>query len=516
MTADRQANGRLEPAEPVAVIDIGSNSVRLVVYEGAKRAPSPLFNEKVLCGLGRRVASDGRIDDEAVARALRALRRFRAVASQLGAGDLHVIATAAARDAANGPEFIRAAQKVCGAKVAVLSGKKEAKLAAAGVISGFDRADGLAADFGGGSLEIIDIAKKKLRGGVTLPLGGLRLIDASGGDLKKAVALVDTALKKVDWLEQGRDRAFYAVGGTWRAFARLHMEQTGYPLSVMHGYAMPARDALQFARLLDHLSPSSLEGIHAVSRQRSETIPFGALVLERLLKRIRPSQFVISAFGVREGLVYRLLPERERSRDPLLAACEDLAAQRARSSEHARELCAWTDPLFDGTGISETANERRLRHAACLLSDIGWRAHPDYRGEQSLNLIAHAAFAGIDHPGRAFLALSVFHRHRGLIDSDLGPRLLDLVDLATYARARIVGAAIRVANMISGSMAGIIPDTPVKRKGDRLVLHLPGSLAVLDGERLDRRFAALANEMELTPEIRTGKKRARKRERQPA
>ena len=516
MAADRQANGPLEPVEPIAVIDIGSNSVRLVVYEGAKRSPSPLYNEKVLCGLGRSVASSGRLDDEAVARALRALRRFRAIARQLGARNLHVIATAAARDAENGPEFIREAEEVSGAKVSVLSGRKEAKLAAAGVISGFDRADGLAADFGGGSLEIIDISKKKLRGGVTLPLGGLRLIDASGGDLKKAVALVDAALKKVDWLEEGRDRAFYAVGGTWRAFARLHMEQTRYPLSVMHGYSIPARDALEFARLLDHLSPNSLEGMHAIPKQRRETVPFGALVLERLIKRIRPSQFVISAFGVREGLLYRLLPETERNRDPLLAACDNLAAQRSRSVEHARELCTWTDPLFDGTGINETREDRRLRHAACLLSDIGWRAHTDYRGEQSLNVIAHAAFAGIDHPGRAFLALSVFHRHRGLIDSDLGPRLLDLVDLATYARARIVGAAIRVANVLSASMAGVIPDTPVMREGDRLVLHLPGSLAVLDGERLDRRFAALAKELELTPEIRTGKKRAKKRERQPA
>lgn len=504
MIFGKKATEREDRSAPVAVIDIGSNSVRLVVYEGAKRSPSPLFNEKVLCGLGRTLASTGRLDDKGVARALRALRRFRAISKRLGASGPHVIATAAAREAENGAEFIAQAEQACGSEISVLSGRKEAKLAAAGVIAGNYNADGFAADLGGGSMELIDIRKQKLVGGVTLPLGGLRLIDHSGGNLKKAAKFVDASLKKVDWLSQGKGRPFYAVGGTWRAFARLHMAQRRYPLSVMHGYSMPASHAMEFARLLDHLSPSSLEGIDELSRARRETVPYGALVLERLLARIQPSEFVVSAFGVREGLVYKLLSSAEQRRDPLLAACEELAVQRSRSPKHAIELFKWTDELFRGSHERESAEERRLRQAACLLSDIGWQAHPDYRGEQSLNLIAYAAFAGIDHPGRAFLALTVYFRHQGLVNEALSPRLRELVDDATYRRARILGAAFRTAAMISASTSGVILRTPIMREKDRLVLHLPDSLADLDGERLDRRLNVLAKELGLEPEIRTG------------
>ncbi len=512
----KKSNGHFAKSRPVAVIDIGSNSVRLVVYEAATRSPAPLFNEKVLCGLGRTLATTGRLADDGVNRALRALRRFKGIARQLGADGLNIIATAAAREAENGPEFIVRAEEVCGAEISVLSGRKEAKLAASGVIAGSYHADGLAADLGGGSLEIIDIRKQNLVGGVTLPLGGLRLIDESGGSLKKASKLIDASLKKVDWLSQGEGRPFYAVGGTWRAFARLHMAQTDYPLSVAHGYTMSVNEALKFARLLDHLSPTSLEGVNEIPRARRETVPYGALVLERLLMKMRPSQFVASAFGVREGLLYTLLPEAERCCDPLLSACEELAEQRSRSPEHAVELLDWTDALFTLGKVGETAEQRRLRHAACLLSDIGWRAHTDYRGEQSLNFIAHAAFAGVDHPGRAFLALTVFYRHQGLIDKDLSPRLIELVDKETLRRAKILGAAIRVANVMCASMAGIIPRTPLIHDGEKLILDIPKALADLDGERLENRLATLARQLDLEPEIRTGGAMVKRREKESA
>ena len=499
---DLRADDRLAASAPVAVIDIGSNSVRLVVYEGAKRSPTPLFNEKVLCGLGRELATTGRMSEESVTSALSTLRRYRKIVEQTGAKFLEVAATAAAREAENGNEFIASAEEICGTGIRILSGGQEARLAATGVISGIPDADGLAADMGGGSLEITDIDGGEFHEGVTLPLGGLKLIDLSSGDLKKAASIVDEQLARVDWLTQGRDRPFYMVGGTWRAFGRLHMAQTLYPLSVMHAYRMSTDDALKFAHLLDHLSPTSLDGIEDVSRPRRETLPFGALVLERFIRRVRPSELVISAFGLREGMLYELLGDEEKRRDPLLAACEELATLRARSVVHAWELCRWTDVLFQKPGPKESAGERRLRHAACLLSDIGWRAHPEYRGEQSLDLIAHASFAGIDHPGRAFLALCVFYRNQGLIDGEIDLPLLELVDERALKRARIIAAAIRAAHMISAAMPGIIDDTPVTYDGKKLVLRLPKRFSDLNGERLRRRFAALAGELDREPDIR--------------
>jgi exopolyphosphatase/guanosine-5'-triphosphate,3'-diphosphate pyrophosphatase len=260
---------RRNELSPVAVVDIGSNSVRLVVYEGATRAPTPLFNEKVLCGLGRSIATTGRLGADAVARALRALRRFRALIDQMGVTRVEAIATAAAREAENGPEFIAQAERIIEVPIRVLTGTKEAVLAAVGVIAGIHDADGFVGDLGGGSLELIDVRKGKLGNAATLPLGGLRLIDASGGNLRRAREIVDAELAKVDWLDKGKDRDFYAIGGTWRALARLHMTQTNYPLNVMHNYRIEAAEALKFASLLDQQSPSSLAGIRDISGARN-------------------------------------------------------------------------------------------------------------------------------------------------------------------------------------------------------------------------------------------------------
>ncbi len=489
---------------PVAVVDIGSNSVRLIVYDDATRAPAPVYNEKVLCGLGRSIATTGKLEASGVSRALRALRRFRALIEQLHVDRTEVIATAAAREAENGPDFIAQAEQVLGRQVTVLSGNLEAEFAALGVVSGIYAADGFAGDLGGGSLELIDVRGGRLSDALTMPLGGLRLIDASGASLKKAREIVDAEFSKVDWLEKGRGRDFYAIGGTWRALARLHMAQTSYPLSVMHNYRIDADEALKFAALIDHQSQSSLAGIRDLSSARRETVPYGALVLERLIKQMKPRSIVISVLGIREGLLYSLLSEEERAKDPLLEACVHLAEQRSRSIENSYELCDWTDALFRVPGPVETPEQTRLRHAACLLSDIGWRAHPDYRGAQSLNLVAHGDFVGVDHPGRAFLALTAYYRNEGLVKDDLSQRLIELVDKETLKRARILGAAFRAAHMVAAAMPGVLPHTPLSYEGNRLIWQLPEPYANLEGERVERRFKSLANLLEREPEIRVG------------
>ena len=479
--------------EPLGVIDIGSNSVRLVVYEGAMRAPTPLFNEKVLCGLGRSVATTGRLGDESVARALAALRRFRAIARVLNVSHLHVVATAAVRDAIDGPDFITRGEAACGCAIQVLSGDREAELAAQGILMGFGDVDGVAGDLGGGSLELIDLAGSRLQRAATLPLGGLRLLDLTGGRIEEALAYADDHIGRLDWLSAGRGRTFYAVGGTWRSLARLHMEAHNYPLRVMQGYAIPAGEAMAFCEALR--TGKRIKEFDDLARARREVLPLGALVMERLLRRLQPKDVVFSVFGIREGLLFTLLSERERSKDPLLSFCEDIARLRSRSAEHAWELASWTDAIFTAPGPTETTEERRLRHAACLISDIGWRAHPDYRGEQSLDLIAHSALTGIDHPGRLFLAMSVYFRHVGggmAAPDELSSQVRKLMNKRSLRRALLLGAALRTAHMLSIGMPGIIDGTPISYEGDRLVLSVPPAHAALDGERLRRRFGALA------------------------
>ncbi len=289
----------------------------------------------------------------------------------------------------------------------------------------------------------------------------------------------------------------------------MYMEHTRYPLRVMQGYAVTTREALAYCEMVRRTRKlSSLAGITEVSKARREIVPYGALVLERILKRIEPKEVVFSVFGIREGLIYEMLSPEVRARDPLLTFCESLAQRHSRSAEHGIELGAWTDGIFAAaSGPKETPEERRLRHAACLLSDVGWRAHPDYRGEQTLNLIAHAGLGGIDHPGRIFLALSVYFRHANEADSEgdhLSARLKQSVSRRSLKRARILGAAVRTAHMLSIGKSGIVPRAPLVVEDGRLVLTLPADLEALDGERLQRRFAALAGLLDSTAEIRRG------------
>ena len=491
--ANGMAQGRLDYGPPVAVIDIGSNSVRLVVYEGVTRSPTPLFNEKMLAGLGREVQSKGLLAADAVEKAFAALKRFRALCDTMRVARLWVLATAACRDARNGKDFIATAEQICRTRIDVISGQREAELTALGVVSGFHQPDGIVGDLGGGSLELVDVRGNRIKPGATLPLGGLALQDSSGRSVKKAEKIAKSTLADLALLKGGKGRNFYAVGGTWRSLAHLHMAQTGYPLHVMHGYTIRAREALEFSRLVSRVNPETLSHIEVVASARRPLLPYAGLVLEHIVRKAEPVDVVFSALGVREGLLYSLLDAEERKKDALITAAAELNQLRSRSPRHGEELIAWTDAFMESTGIDERSDEKRLRHGACLLADIGWRAHPDYRGEQSLNVIAHAGFVGIDHPGRAYLALAVFFRHVGLLrDEELSPRIRELASTRILDRARVLGAAFRVAYMVSASQPGVLPRTPLKVERHRLTLRLQGEYAALAGERVSSRLKHLA------------------------
>jgi exopolyphosphatase/guanosine-5'-triphosphate,3'-diphosphate pyrophosphatase len=283
------------------------------------------------------------------------------------------------------------------------------------------------------------------------------------------------------------------------------MWQTAYPLHVMHGYSIPAKEALEFAHLVHRVDVESLSNIEVVASARRPLLPYAAVVLEYAIRTGKPREVVFSSHGVREGLLYSLLKKDERQKDPLLEAANDLNVLRSRSPKHGEELVAWTDAFLASSGLDETAEERRLRHAACLLADIGWRAHPDYRGEQSLNIIAHAGFAGVDHPGRAYLALAVFFRHVGFVaEEELSSRLRELASTRMLDRARVLGGAMRLAYLISGAMPGVLLKTPLLVERGRLTLQLKGKFAALAGERVFNRLRQLARLVGREPLLVTG------------
>ena len=478
----------------VAVIDIGSNSVRLVVYESMTRSLVTLFNEKTLCGLGREVQTTGLLAPDAVAKALTSLRRFRALCRVMKVGRVYAIATAACRDATNGPDFIAKAERICGVKIEILSGPREAKLSALGVISGIHKPDGIVGDLGGGSLELIDVQGNRVRSGVTLPLGSLALQDLSHKSLKRAERIVRNDLSDVAQLKAGRARTFYAVGGTWRALARIHIVQSGYPLRVMHGYSIPAPDALDFARRLRRLAAANmLADIEVVADARRPLLTYAALVLEYIIRVAKPKTIVFSTFGVREGLLYSMLPQAERSEDGLICAAQTLNELLSRSARHAEELIDWTDRLVRVVKLRETEEDRRLRHAACLLSDVGWRVHPDHRGEETLSLITNGNFGAVTHQGRVFVALSVFYRYAGLSEQNEPPAVIrELLPPAMVERARVLGAAFRVAHLVSAARPGVLPANHFRGRGRKLMLVFEHRLVDLVADRVGSRFKQLA------------------------
>ena len=490
-----EAQGRLSGLAPVSVIDIGSNSVRLVVYEGLSRAPAVLFNEKVLCGLGKGLALTGRMDDEGVRRALTALRRFHALSEQAQAHKLYVLATAAAREAANGADFIREAEAILGCEIEVLSGEKEALYSAYGVISGFHDPDGIAGDLGGGSLELIDIKGGECGTGITLPLGGLRLFEQSGGSIEKAATYAKKQIKGAKLLSKGEGRTFYAVGGTWRNIAKLHMEITHYPLHMMQGYEVPYGEMLSFLDEVIASKDSKDPAWQAVSKNRRSLLPFGGIALREVLEAMKPAKIAFSAQGVREGYLYSLLPEAERQSDPLLVAADELAILRARSPEHARELADWSGRTFPVFGIEETAEESRYRQAACLVADISWRAHPDYRGLQALNIIAHSSFVSITHPGRAYIALANYYRFEGLNDNGMTDGLAQIATPRMIELAKLLGGLLRVAYLFSASMPGVVDQLRFRKSLNPdydLEFVVPHDYCDFAGERLEGRLQQLA------------------------
>lgn len=476
----------------IGVVDIGSNSVRLVVFDGLKRVPVPVFNEKVLPGLGRGLAETGRLNEQGVELALESLERFAGLARAMEVVRLDLLATAAVREASNGPEFVTEVERRCRQPVITLSGLEEARISSLGVLSGMPAAQGIVGDLGGGSLELVRLEAGKAADSITLPLGPLRLADESGGERARAAAFVDAALDRVPWLGELSDANLYPVGGAWRALARLHMDYTDYPLHMVHGYGIGRGQAEELLGLIGRLGKRSLARIGSVSKRRLEDLPLAALVLEKVLERTGSRRVVFSAFGLREGWVFSNLPEGQRAVDPLLDAAEDWSAREGRFPHLAPDLVDWTAPLFP----NESDNARRLRHGACRLSDIGWRYHPDYRAEQILLRILRAQELFVEHHERAFLGLALYFRYGGRTNGDGLATARALLRPAKARRAEVLGAALRLAYAACGGAVEALRETALSWDGKALRLTIPPDTSVPPGQTLERRLNSVGAALE--------------------
>ncbi len=478
----------------VGIIDVGSNSIRLVVYERASRAPLPVFNEKVLCGLARGLDATGRLNPAGVEMALANIDRFATLAHNMKVTSLDLLATAAVRDAADGADFMREIARRPGIEAHVVSGRDEARFSGLGVICGMPDANGVMGDLGGGSLELAALGDGRLGESSTLPIGPLRLMSSGKGDPKRIV--VD-AIESVRWLRQETGKTFYAVGGAWRSFARLHMEQAGYPLHIIHHYEIAADEARAVARLIAVQSAKSLEKMPGVSRRRIDTLPLACLALDRLLAALKPRTVVFSAFGLREGFYHVRLSEAERARHPLIAFAEEQGAGWRRFDLSPAEIFDWLTPAF----ADESAADRILRTAACHLSDISWYDHPDYRAEQAYVRVLHLPAPGMSHRERAVLAMTLSYRYKSdpkAVTMDTALRLSDSKDRAF---ARQLGACLRLAYNLSGGAPGLLPRISLQRSARELRLIVPADLKGRLGDVTARRLQTAADAFDLRSAI---------------
>lgn len=480
----------------VGVVDIGSNSIRLVVFDRLCRAPVPIFNEKVLCGLARGLERDGRLNAIGVEQALVNLTRFRRLADRMGVGRLDVLATAAVRDAEDGADFVAAVQSQIGLDVTVISGRREAELAGFGVLSGMPEADGLVGDLGGGSLELVGVRDGTVTPFVTLPLGHLRLADQHFRDRRAVTDAIEQHLARQSFLKKYTHRSLIMVGGAWRALARLHMLETGYPLQVLQRYTVDPERAEAFCERIALMDKVALDRIVPGSGRRNESLPTAATVLHSLIRHQRPSSVVVSAYGLREGHLLALLPDAERAADPLLTACSELMTQLGRFG-NGTTLYDWSSALF----LGEDTRARRLRHAACILSDLGWMEHPDYRAEHAFLRALRMPFPGIDHLERAFLALAVYIRYSGQLEDSCTASARSLLTEGQRIKVTVLGRALRLGQTLSGGLSSLLTDTKLRMNGTKLLLEVSTASLPLLGEVPRRRLKALAEALNREFEI---------------
>ncbi|MFV0303623.1 MAG: Ppx/GppA family phosphatase [Paracoccus sp. (in: a-proteobacteria)] len=477
----------------VGVVDVGSNSIRLVVFEGAARSPAYFYNEKVMAGLGQDMAATGRLNPQGVERGFEALRRFATLADGMGVKPLTCVATAAVREAEDGPAFQKRVEEELGLKLWVIDGREEARLSAQGVLLGWPDASGLVCDIGGNSMELAVLRGGKVGKRATSQLGPFRLQQVKGKLQEHIRAVMEELAAEVG---TDHDR-IYLVGGSWRAIARLDIERTGYPMTVLHEYRMGPEAVLETVKWIEATDTETLRRLVGIGTARMALVPLASQVLRQLVQTFKPKELAVSSYGIREGLLYEHMSKALRKRDPLIEAARFSERQMARVPGFGKKLYKFLEPLFTDV----TPGRDRLIRAACLLHDTTWRAHPDYRAEACFDNVTRANMAALSHPERIFLGLALLHRYKNSREASPMTPLFALLTEREARDAEILGKAMRFGAMFSvkdPSNAGTLNYLPRKNV---LELKLTRVGQALFGEVARARFESLCKSMEVTPVV---------------
>ncbi len=482
----------------VGVVDVGSNSVRLVVFDGAARSPAYFYNEKIMCALGAGLSETGKLNPEGRERALNAIRRFQALATGMGFAPLTCVATAAVREASDGPDFCREVEKETGLKIWVIDGKEEARLSAQGVLLGWPGSYGLVCDIGGSSMELADLSNGQVGQRVTSALGPLKLREVKGG-AKGRKAYIRTVMKELhDQMGNETGMRLFLVGGSWRAIARIDMERRGYPLTVLHEYRMTARRISHTAKYIAKSDLQELRIRAGISDARISLVPYAVQVLSELIKVFKPKDVAVSSYGLREGMLYEQMPKELRDRDPLIEAARFIESKDARMPGFGRLLYDFVMPLFPRAGWQR----KRIIRAACLLHDVSWRAHPDYRADVAFDNATRANLGGLKHSERVMMGLALQTRYSNKHPGAWFEPLYDLITDEQKRDADVLGKAMRLGAMLLIGIEDAPGELKWSQKNNTLLLRLPAASRPLYGEVAQSRFATLASALNAEHEVK--------------
>jgi len=471
----------------VGVIDIGSNSVRLVVFDGAARSPAYFYNEKVLCGLGRDIAQTGLLHTDGRTRALRALDRFKAICDQIDVQSLTAVATAAVREANDGPAFCAEVKQRTGIDITIASGLEEARLSAQGVLLGWPTAQGLVCDIGGASMELAEVADGAVGRRETSPLGPLKLANVTGGEAG-LLAHIDQEITTLKSKIDGPYERLFLVGGSFRAIAGIDMARRNYPLDVLHEYKTAPDDLLETLKWIIAAETHEIESHSSASPERLKLVPVAARVLKSLMRAYAPKGIAISSYGLREGMLYERMPLDLRKRDPLIEACKWMEHTNARFPGFGAAMAQWVMQVIP----NPSPKRARLIDAAALLHDVSWRANPGFRAEVCFDNATRANMGGLDHIERVFLGMALLHRYKNNGKMGRYQKLGAILTDEQRQAALVVGYTMRLGAALAGGSTKVLQATRLTLTEHSIELSIPANLQQLNGEAVTERFETLA------------------------
>ncbi len=486
-------------SQKVGVLDIGSNSIRLVIYKGMNRVPIPVFNEKILCKLGEDLEKTGCLSEVGCKIAIDNIARFTKLVKRMKLLEFHVVATAALREAVNGSEFAEKLERMFNFRINILSGESEATLSALGVLSAFPNLDGIIADLGGGSLELINVQNGKIQDQISLPLGSLRLRTLKDCNPLSLMLMIKDELSRVSWISKFKQRPVFAVGGSWRNLARMHMSADKYPLRIIHGYKISSLSFISFLEKITHSSLNELEAMGGVSKKRIKEVTISAAILKSLLEIGKNNFIIFSAFGIREGCIFNNLTTEEQKKDPLLINCEKIAASTRRFTLTSNELENWTLPLFKNLD----KHNRRLLKAACILSDFAWADHPSYRAQQAFLRILRFPAIGLTHDDKVFLALTILVRYGGNLSYFDLEKWNELIPRERLHTALKIGTAIRLGITLSAGLEGLLQQIEMVKQKKIIIIRYTPEVIPISKEAIAQKIENLSKHFNCSVEFET-------------